>query len=128
MRFTAWKSTQPFLPLVFPTRRHIAGFWIKAIFAGEGQKAREETDQAAIVFGDGGGQVVIGNFGNRLAIWKPVRGRANRANSCATGLITPRARRELRTECGGMGGRSGARLNRCLQHAHESGEGLGAAL
>ena len=38
---------------------HPAG---EAIFAGEGKKAREETDQAAIVFGDGGGQVVIGNF------------------------------------------------------------------
>ena len=46
----------------FPTRRYIAGFRIKAIFAGEGQKAREETDQAAIVFGDSGRQIGIGNF------------------------------------------------------------------
>ena len=29
----------------FPTRRHVAGFWIKAVFAGEGEKARKETDQ-----------------------------------------------------------------------------------
>src|SRR5712692_8214405 len=31
----------------FPTRRHITSFWIKAVFAGESEKAREETDQTA---------------------------------------------------------------------------------
>ena len=46
----------------FPTRRHIAGLRIKAILAGESEKAREETDQAAVVFGDGSGQIVIGDF------------------------------------------------------------------
>ena len=51
----------------FPTRRHIAGFRIKAVFAGEGEKARKETDQAAIVFGDGGGQIVIGDLARDAA-------------------------------------------------------------
>ena len=46
----------------FPTAATIAGSRIKAVFAGEGEKARKETDQPAIVFGDSGRQIVIGNL------------------------------------------------------------------
>src|SRR5205814_5616064 len=47
---------------LFPTCRHIAGSRIKAVFAGEGEKARKETNQPAIVLGDSGRQIVISNL------------------------------------------------------------------
>ena len=37
---------------------HMAGTREEAVFASEGQKARMETHQVAIVFGDGGGEIV----------------------------------------------------------------------
>ena len=40
---------------------------IEAVFASEGEKARKEADQAAIVFGHGGGQIVIGDFARDTA-------------------------------------------------------------
>ena len=45
----------------------IAGLRIEAILAGEGEKARKEADQAAVVLGDGGGQIVIGDFARDAA-------------------------------------------------------------
>src|SRR5690242_9390416 len=47
---------------LFPTRCRIAGTRVEAIFASKGEKARQETDQPAIVFGHGGGEIVIGHF------------------------------------------------------------------
>jgi hypothetical protein len=61
------RSSFPF----FPTRRYIAGFRIEAIFADEGQKARQETDQAAIVFGAGSRQAVLSVCKKRSAAIKP---------------------------------------------------------
>ena len=52
----------PFDFSFFPTGRYVASFRIKAALTGESEKARKETDQATIVFGDGGGQVVIGDL------------------------------------------------------------------
>ena len=46
----------------FPTCRYVASFWIKTVFAGEAEKGRQETDQAAIMFSNGGRQVVIGDL------------------------------------------------------------------
>jgi hypothetical protein len=46
----------------FPTCRNVAGFRIKAVFAGEGEKARKETDQTAVVLGDSGRQIVVGDL------------------------------------------------------------------
>ena len=46
----------------FPFSQPLAGLQargIEAVFAGEGEEARMEANQAAIVFGDGGGQIVI---------------------------------------------------------------------
>ena len=49
------------LPFSQPARQ-IAGTRVEAIFAGEAEKARKKTHQAAIVFGDGGGEIVIGDL------------------------------------------------------------------
>jgi hypothetical protein len=46
----------------FPAAGRIAGPRVKVVFAGEGQEARIEAHQAAIMFGDGGGQIVIGDL------------------------------------------------------------------
>ncbi len=51
----------------FPTRRQIAGPRVEAIFAGEGEKARKKTDQAAIVLGHGSSQIVIGDLARDAA-------------------------------------------------------------
>jgi len=51
----------------FPAGRRVAGFRKKAILAGEGQQARQKADQTAIVFGDGGGQIVVGDFSGDAA-------------------------------------------------------------
>ena len=52
------RSTLPFSqPLAT-----IAGARKEAVFAGKGEKARKKADQAAIVFGDGSGQIVIGDL------------------------------------------------------------------
>jgi len=32
------------------------------MIAGEAEKAREKTNEAAIVFGNGGGQIIVGDF------------------------------------------------------------------
>lgn len=47
---------------LFPTCPWIAGFRIKAIFASKGEKARQETNQPAIVFGNGGRQIIVSDF------------------------------------------------------------------
>src|ERR1035441_4706343 len=44
---------------LLPATRLIAGAWVKVDLTGKGQEARIEADQAPIMFGDGGGQVVI---------------------------------------------------------------------
>src|SRR5664279_2817588 len=44
---------------LFPSTRLIAGAWVKVELTGKGQEARIEAHQSSIVFGDGGGQVVI---------------------------------------------------------------------
>ena len=46
----------------FPAAGRIAGTRIEAVFASEAEKARKKADQAAIMFGHGGGQIVIGDF------------------------------------------------------------------
>ncbi len=51
----------------FPAARHIAGTGKEAVFAGEGEKARKEADQAAIMFGDRGGQIVVGDLARDAA-------------------------------------------------------------
>ena len=42
----------------FPGRRDVTGARNETVFAREGEKARIEADQVAIVFGDGGGQII----------------------------------------------------------------------
>ena len=43
----------------FPAAGRIAGARVEAVFASEAEEAREKTDQATIMFGDSGGQVVV---------------------------------------------------------------------
>jgi hypothetical protein len=45
-----------------PTCRHVASFRIETVFAGKGEKPWKETDQPAIVLGDSGREIVIGNL------------------------------------------------------------------
>ncbi len=45
----------------FPAARRIAGARGEAIFTCEAQKTREKTDKPAVVFGNGGGQIIVGN-------------------------------------------------------------------
>ena len=39
----------------------------KAVFAGEAEEARKEADQTAIVFGNGGGEIIVGDFARNAA-------------------------------------------------------------
>ena len=36
--------------------------WEKPVITGEAEEAREKTNEAAIAFGDGGGEIVVGDF------------------------------------------------------------------
>ncbi len=47
---------------LLPGRGHMTGARHKAVFAGEGKKARMEADQVAFVLGHRGGQVVVGQL------------------------------------------------------------------
>ena len=51
----------------FPAAARLQARGIEAVLAGKGEKARMETDQTAIVFGDGGGQIVIADFAGDAA-------------------------------------------------------------
>ena len=42
----------------FPGRGDMTGARNETIFAGEGEKARVEPHQVALVFGDGGGEII----------------------------------------------------------------------
>ena len=46
----------------FPTAGSIAGMGKEAMIAGKAEEAREKTDQTAIVFDNGGGQVIVCDF------------------------------------------------------------------
>ena len=46
----------------FPARAGITGTRVKVVLAGEGEEARLEAHQTAIVFGDGGQQIVVPTF------------------------------------------------------------------
>ena len=48
--------------ILFPTGCHIAGFRIEAVFAGEGENARQKPDQPAVVLDDSDRQIVIGDL------------------------------------------------------------------
>ena len=59
----------------FPAAGSIAGMGKESLIAGKGEESREKTDQTAIVFGYGCGQVlcaVICNVeqGAQMAIWR----------------------------------------------------------
>src|SRR5438309_4055885 len=53
---------RPFDFSFFPRRPHMAGSRQETVFAREGQKAGVETDQVAIVLGNGSRQIVIPKF------------------------------------------------------------------
>ena len=46
----------------FPAAGGIAGMREETIFAGEAQESREKTDEASIVFGNGSGQIIVGDL------------------------------------------------------------------
>lgn len=46
----------------FPTAGGIAGVREEAIFAGEAKESGEKTDEASVVFGNGGGQIIVGDL------------------------------------------------------------------
>lgn len=50
-----------------PAGRGVAGFGTKAMLSDESQESRQKADQAAIMFGDRGRQVVIGDFSGDAA-------------------------------------------------------------
>src|SRR5215471_16839206 len=54
------------LPL-FPGGARVAGARIKTVLAGEGQKARVETDEAAVVLGDYGEEIIVPTFAGHAA-------------------------------------------------------------
>jgi hypothetical protein len=43
----------------FPAAGSIAGMGKESLIAGKGEESREKTDQTAIVFDNGGGQVIV---------------------------------------------------------------------
>src|SRR5438045_2401823 len=64
---------------LLPATRLIAGTRVKVELAGNGQEARIETNQSSILFGDGGGQVVIPELsGNAVQLLKCVKMTTNK--------------------------------------------------
>ena len=46
----------------FPAAGRIARMREKTMITGEAEESREKTNEAAIVFGDGGGQIIVSDF------------------------------------------------------------------
>ena len=46
----------------FPAARGIAGMRVEGVFAREGEESWNETDEAAIMFDDGGCEIIIGDL------------------------------------------------------------------
>src|SRR5205823_8547216 len=46
----------------FPAAGRIAGMREESIFTGEGEESRKEADETTVVFDDGSGQIVVGDF------------------------------------------------------------------
>ena len=94
----------------FPFSQPLAGLQargIKAVFAGEGQEARKEADQAAIVFGDGGGQIVIGDLA------RDATQRRERMNVTTDEGLEALAVSELQIRASGCAHRPGRRHRAC---------------
>ena len=55
---------------IFPFSQPLAGLQAcgtEAIFTGEGEESRQKADETAVVFDNGGGQIVVGDFARDAA-------------------------------------------------------------